>query len=208
MESLYNNTMKRPLLLALGAVMVFSAVSPAFARGNKRKSRKAKPRAETPALDAPIFTSFLEVTGSPEPDLRDAPAALPAPVAAPAPLTLVERLAAERNSGIRRIDVDSCRDGARNLRFIVSVAKSDLQDEDATAARRKFASGLKRELDIMHRSQPAEDSEVAVLATEAEMELEAALKELEDRPLRAGTLAAASRAAANLDAAARLLATR
>ncbi|MBI5201638.1 MAG: hypothetical protein HY925_08650 [Elusimicrobia bacterium] len=201
--------MKRPLLAALAGLLVFSTLSPAFAKGNKRKARKLKPKAEVLAWQEPAFTSILEVTGGPEPDLRDAPADVPpAPVALAAPMTLVERLAAERNRGSRSVDAYTCRDGARNLRFMVSVAKNDLKDVDTESARRKFVSGLKRELDLLHRSQPPQESEVAVLATEAEMELEGALKELESRPLRPGTLAAASRAADNLDAAARLLASR
>ena len=197
--------------------MAFSAASPAFARPSKRKSRPAKAAAAAPALEQPAFTSILEVTGGPEPDLRDAPgpegpgesfrtpAPVAAPVAAPRAETLLERLVSVRNAGPRRIDADACYDAARNLRFMVSVAKGDLREGEPAGARRKLASGLKREPDVLQRSQPHDDSEIQVLATEAEMELESALKELEAGPLGAGTLAAASRAAAQLESAARLL---
>ncbi|MBI4346603.1 MAG: hypothetical protein HY553_07090, partial [Elusimicrobia bacterium] len=115
------------------------------------------------------------------------------------------RLVAERNVGPRRVDASACADAARNLRFIVGVARTDLKEGAGPAAKRKFVSGLKRELELLQRSQPPDESEIAVLATEAEMELEGALKELDQRPLRSDALAAASRAASNLDSAARLL---
>ncbi|MBI4346766.1 MAG: hypothetical protein HY553_07910, partial [Elusimicrobia bacterium] len=77
--------MKRALPLALAALMVAASGAPAWAGRAKRKSRRAQTAPPASQLGEPTFTSYIEITGSPEPDLRDAPAPVsPAPAPAPA----------------------------------------------------------------------------------------------------------------------------
>lgn len=203
--------------MKLGAIVLGAALlglAAAAGEASPRKARRIRVRkapAAAELLARQSFTSVLEVEGGPEMDLRDAPARLAqaqAAAHAQAALSdgLLERLAAEQNSSRRVLDADSCADGARNLRFVVRVAKADLLETKPSVAARKLESGLKRELEALRRSERPDDAEVSLLATDAEMELEGALQLLEQRPFRRDSLAAASRAAAALENASRLLA--
>lgn len=205
----------KTLLAALTAsVMVFSTVSAGAAPRKARRSRPRRAAAAQELLSRATFTSLLEIEGGPpgaETDLRDAPAPIAQPPnAGPSQVStsdsLLERLTAEQATGPRALDADACEGSARNLRFVVGVAKDDLRGAPVEVAGKKFASGIRRELEALRRSERPDDAEISVLATDAEMELETALQLLEQKPLRHDSLAAASRAAAALESAARRLA--
>lgn len=200
-----------PLLLSLSS-------EPAAARRSRTRSA-AKPEASRSLLEPALALPSDEAI---EADLRDAPAALPGPAwlrrAEPATMILevsaepapAGAAPAEENASRVPMDPIFCSAAAKNLRFMIRAA-ADASREHPDVVRKRLGSGLRRELTHLRRREPADDARVSLLTTDAEMELEGALKTLEagklSRPaLKSYVLGPATKAARNLELAARHLA--
>ncbi|MBI4422547.1 MAG: hypothetical protein HY554_02400 [Elusimicrobia bacterium] len=209
-----------PLLLAAAL-----AAQAALALPGRRHEPQAQ-ALEEGFLERENFASLIDAPEEPaarEADLRDAPRALAAPPSPAPPLSSVEsgqaalrrQLLSERlgvSPERRPLSAGACDASARNLRFVVGVAQAEKTSGalERQLARKKLASGLTRELESLRRLEAPDDAQVALWATDAQMELEGALMTLEDPKLtvsgfRSEVLGAASRAAAGLEAAARKL---
>lgn len=196
------------LLLAVQGVVAVNA--DAARRGPRKPAAQPKSLLE-PTLELP---SDFDA----EPDLRDAPAAWQVAAGLRTPPATTMLLEApfspegEPQQHVTRVPMDAgyCSGSAQNLRFMIRAA-ADSSRERPSVVRKRLGSGLRRELALLRRREPADDARVSLLTTDAEMELEAALKKLDDSMLspnafRSLVLGPAGRAARNLELAAGRLA--